>query len=283
MGANVINHDIRSVNGKYLVMPPYKAAQEGWGNLAIPNVVLAGGDTSQAYPVNTKFVDFDRTFIYGYTYSKQSTAVKTNLGLGNLNAPAIVTWGAATGAVGDTVCPILTSTMDTYTTCAVNLFAGGYLMARTNPYGCYRIISSTVYNGGLVATETDMTIEDSLQATVTASQASCFLAPNPYTKMHSYWAAGADDSVSFVGVTLIDPIASTYQWVQTWGPVMMLGGENAGKAANLREQFFAMDGTLIAGAEADRSTTAQHQRAGFIIEYTTGGLYGPLVMLQITP
>lgn len=281
-------HALVAHEGKYIVMPPHKAGQEGWGNMNRPNVQEAGGDTTQLYPVNCKFVDFDRTFIYGYV-TTCTTTVKSNTGLFNDNDDALVTWGGVAGAVGDTVCPILTSSMDAYTEAAVNLFAGGYLMPRqANPYGTYRIVSSTVYAGGADSVlETDMVIEeDGLQAVVTASSAYCHLSRNPFTALVRHWSEGSDrEYKSVMGVSLIDPTASTYQWVQTWGPIHMLGDENAGKTVNTRNQWFANDGTLLAGSGIDFGGTAtQHQYAGYLIDATyvaSVGVYGSLLFLQL--
>ena len=287
----IVNHDIRSVNGKYILMPPWKELQEGWGNLAIPNVQVAGGDTAQQYPTNTKFVDFDRTHIYGYCSTKYNAAVKSNLILFNINTPIInCTWGGVAGAVGDTVCPFVTSDLTGHTTVVVNHFAGGYMMPRTGniAYGGYRIVSNTVFAGGADSTsETDFVIEeDGLQAIVPADSAYCHLSRNPYTSLQSNWL-GPDTVGGYaggMGVTLIDPTASTFQWVQTWGPVQVLGGEQAGKSSLLRQQYIHTDGSFVAGAQSNISDTVQLQYAGHLIDLTyisASGVYGALLHLEI--
>lgn len=292
-GGNYVNHDIRSNNGKFILMPPYKAGQSGWGNLALPNVHKDGGDIAPLYPVNTKFVDFDRTFIYGYVHLKQSASVKSNIGLFNYNTPInTCTWGDVAGVEGDTVCPFQTSDLTGYTDAAANLFAGGYMMPRFGgevPYGCYRIVSNTIYDGGINAgaDETDFVIEaPGLQAAVDAAAAYCYMDKNPYTYLKDNWGGAPGNEAgneAVMGVSLIDPTAETYQWVQTWGPIHMLGGEQAGKAINLRMQYFHSDGTLIAGAQYDPSTTVQHQPAGYLLAFTyvAGGVYGALLQLQL--
>ena len=286
-----ITQSLVAHSGKYIVMPPHKAAQEGWANLAEPNVQLDGGDSPMEYPVNTKFVDFDRTFIYGYCSAKGHTNVKSNLGLFNTNTPVeYATWGGIAGAIGDTVCPFVTSTLDAYTEAIINLFAGGYMMpmfAGNVTYGCYRIVSSTVYAGGADgSTETDMVIEEpGLQAVVDADAAYCYIDKNPYTALRSNWLEYTQgDYQSVMGVTLIDPTAETYQWVQTWGPIHMLGDELGGKAGGLRSAYFNPDGTLEAGASVDLTTAHQPHYAGYIIAYTyysSAGVYGALIQLQL--
>lgn len=267
-----------AIEGKYVVMPPWKEGQSGWGNIARPNVHKAGGDSSMVYPINTKFVDFDRTFIYGYMHTKDAAAVKSNVGLCNLSLVETITWGATAGVAGDILVGILASTLDSETAAAADIFAGGYLMPRTNPYSNYRIVKNTAYNGGRVSGEMDITIEDDgLVAAVIASVASCFLDRNPYVKLCSSWAAGRE-YVSWMGVTLIDPTASTYQWVQTWGPVHMPSDEVLGSENNYREARFAIDGSIL-GITA---TFIPHQRAGYAIPSSgTGTAMVWLIQLQL--
>ncbi|KKN29854.1 hypothetical protein LCGC14_0839830 [marine sediment metagenome] len=266
--ATIINHDIRSVNGKYLIMPPWKEGQSGWGNLSVPNVCAAGGDTAQQYPVNAKFVNFDRRFIYGYCTAVYTTN-KANVGMFNGAVKELVTFGSIAGAAGDTLVSIDGTTLDVETTAAANVFAGGYFMPRTNPYSDYRIISNTTYIGGSVsATEMDIVIEDGLTEAVTAAQASCFLDKNPYQMLVQNWAGGRDYE-SVVGVTLIDPTVSTWQWIQVSGPVHVPSDENMGASANLRCAWWHIDGSVRAGAGYDETTSQQQQYAGYCIGDTT--------------
>lgn len=267
--ANYINHDIRSVNGKFILMPPWKEGQSGWGNLGIPNPLSAGGDTAQKYPVNTRFVDFDREWLYGYTESASSSA-KANLGLFNTNVEEVVTMGSTAGAINDTRISILTNTLDSETTAAANIFAGGYFMPRTNPYANYRIVSNSAYNLGTESTShMDVIIEEpGLSAVTTASQASCMLDRNPYTALRCEWAAG-NSSMSVVGVTLILPIASTYQWVQVVGPCMLMGDEAAGKAAYLRTIWWHIDGSVVATGQGTHTDSHQPVVAGYLLDTTS--------------
>jgi len=59
-----INHDLRSNAGRTIYMPEYFSGEEGWGNLAIPNV-YAADDTPASYPRGTRFVAGERSFYYG--------------------------------------------------------------------------------------------------------------------------------------------------------------------------------------------------------------------------
>ena len=229
------------------------------------------------YPINTKFVDFDRTFIYGYVYGVVNPAsVKANIGLANNNIREVITWGATAGAISDTLLGILASTLDVETTAAANVFAGGYVMPRTNPYSDYRVISNTAYDDGRVSGEMDILIEDDgLTAIVAASVASCFLDRNPYTRLYSRWG-GADEYERFMGVTLIAPTASTYQWIQSWGPVHMPSDEQIGTGTYEGTAFFAGDGSLL-GPNGSR----ENQQIGHAIGDSDGGVTTWFVQLQI--
>lgn len=58
------NHDIRSNAGRTIYMPEYYRGEEGFGNLALPNVYNAD-DATALYPRGTKFVTGERVFFYG--------------------------------------------------------------------------------------------------------------------------------------------------------------------------------------------------------------------------
>jgi len=262
------DYDISVQNGKYIILPPWKEDQEGWGNRAHPNVFAAGGDVTKIYPVHTRFVDHDREFIYAYVESV-SVSGKANLGMFNTNVEETITWGATPGAVDDTLVGILASSLDDETTAAANIFAGGYLMPRTNPYANYRIVSNTAYDDGRVSGEMDIELEDpGLGAIVSASQASCKLDRNPYTATRCEWAAG-NSSMSVVGVSLILPVASRYQWQQVVGPCMLFGDEAAGKAAYLRTVWWHIDGSVVATAQGTPTDSHQPVIAGYLLGTTS--------------
>lgn len=58
-----INHDLRCVDGSFIMMPPWFQGASGWGNLARPNVYNTN-DVAAQYPEGTKFVEGDRTWFY---------------------------------------------------------------------------------------------------------------------------------------------------------------------------------------------------------------------------
>ncbi len=75
------NHDIRSNAGRTIFMPEYYSGENGFGNLAIPNV-YAADDTTTLYPRGTKLVQGNRVFKYGTyrgkMYSKGVAVTETD-------------------------------------------------------------------------------------------------------------------------------------------------------------------------------------------------------------
>jgi len=258
----VINHDIRVVDGRYIQMPVWFRGEpdRAWGNLTLPNphANSSVGDTVQKYPIGTKYVDGDRTFFYGYTNTVY-TANKANIGMFNLNKDDGITWGATAGEAGDTKVGILASGLVDGTTPSEDDYAGGWLLPRTNPYSSYRIVKSST-SGKSTSGEVDIYIDHGLVEAVTLSQGSCFICKSEWGKMYQHWAGGLD-YVTCVGVTLIDPVASTWQWVQAWGPCYVVPyNEEMGATVNIHQAIFHIDGTI-----AKHSNSTDRQLAGYLI------------------
>jgi hypothetical protein len=252
-------------NGKYVVLPVWVRGDKKYGELALPNPHANSsiGDTQQQYPHGTKFVDGARTFYYGKVASV-TVGNKANIGLFNTNEHAAgtgtVTWGATAGVKGDTKVGILASSL-TDTTPAVNDFAGGWFMPRTNPYSSYPVIASSV-SGASVSGEVDLYLDYGLVEAVSQSQASCFLNFSEWTALRQEWAAGSD-LMTCPGVTLIDPIAATWQWVQSWGPCYVVPyNEEIGALVNVHQAAFHIDGTIKAVVP---TSTYNRQLAGYLI------------------
>lgn len=279
-----INHDIRSVDGKYIQMPRWISGEpdDVWGKLSFPNphANSSVGDTRQLYPVGTKFVDADRTFFYGYVATVY-TANKANIGMFNGkesgSGTGTVTWGATAGVAGDEKVGILASGL-TDTTPARDDFAGGWLLPRTNPYSSYPVIASSV-SGKTTSGEVDLTLAYGLVEAVSASQGSCFLNFSEWKGLVQHWAGGLDYA-TIPGVTLIDPIASTWQWVQAWGPCYVVPyNEEIGATVNNHDCFFHIDGTIKLQT---RAAGALNQRAGYMLNSSGSGSTSTwLIRLQI--
>lgn len=278
-----VNHDLRCLDGKFIQMPVWFSGEADtgiWGKLALPNphANSSVGDVSQQYPVGTKFVDGDRVFFYGYMHTVY-TANKANIGCFNLNEKDTVTFGATAGVKGDTVVGILASTLDTGITPVRDFFAGGWFMPRTNPYSSYRVLASTTATGGRTSGEVDLTLDYGLVEAVTASVASCYLNRSEWTKLAQHWAGGLNYATC-PGVTLIDPIASTWQWLQSWGPCYVVPyNEEIGAVALAHTCFFHIDGTIRL---ITLTPTASQQIAGYMLN-SSSATFGStwLIRLQV--
>ncbi len=260
-------------NGKYIVMPIWISGEPSgkWGDLSHPNphANSSVGDVVQGYPVGTKFVDGERTFYYGFVSAIANLGNKANIGLFNMNehgaGTGTITWGATAGVKGDTLVGILASGLSD-TTPSEDDFAGGWLLPRTNPYSSYRILKSSTAAGARVSGEIDLTIDYGLVEAVSAGQGSCYINFSEYTKLYSQWAAGVDYA-TVPGVTLIDVIASTWQWIQSWGPCYVVPyNEEIGATVGNHDCFFHIDGTIKLET---RAAGALHQRAGYM--YNSAG------------
>ena len=234
-------------DGKYVRMPRWFSGEPdgAWGNLALPNphANSSVGDAVQKYPVGTHFHDGDRDFFYGYVATVY-TANKANIALFNGLEQDTVTWGATAGVADDLVVGILASTLDLGTTPVKDFYAGGMFLPRTNPYGSYPVIKSTTSGGGRTSGEVDLTLAYGLSEAVSASVASCYLNRNQYKGLIQHWAGGINYATS-PGITLIDPIASTWQWVQSWGPCYVVPyNEEIGAVAYAHTCFLHIDGTV---------------------------------------
>ncbi len=67
-----VNHDIRSNQGRTMYMPEYFEGENGWGNLALPDV-YAADDATTLYPRGTRLVQGERSFYYGTYRGKVDT------------------------------------------------------------------------------------------------------------------------------------------------------------------------------------------------------------------
>lgn len=235
---NVI-HSIVVKDGKYIVMPNYVYGEDDakWGNLAHPDPLGNDGvgDTQQQYPHGTKFVNGDRRFRYVYV-SAVDAQDRTNIGLYNIaesatGTTAKATWGSVGGAVGDTVATLVTTNF-VDTTPAEDDFAGGWFQPPyPQPYSSFEVLHSTTAAGGQVVGEVDITLDHGLLNTVAASTAYAELHYSEYVNVARGWSGEYGAFASVVGVTLVISEATSWQWVQTYGPCFMsmdgaVGGEN---------------------------------------------------------
>ena len=244
--------------------PTWYEGQKGWGNHHEPDVYVA--TTNADYPIGTKFIDGERVYYYGYMHTDEDAAGTARAGQGicNIEQESKPTTTAVEHAIGERTISLVD------TTSTVNQWAGGYFCPMASPYGItYRIVSSTA-NDGTNATIT-LEREKGLVTAVAASTADCRLNALAYKKLCSTWSAGRY-YVSFMGLTPIQETASTYQWIQTWGPANVMGGDEVpGSGNSLRSGMFNIDGTLIWSGDPIWSDTGGAQYIGYLISSTGAG------------
>lgn len=278
-----IIHSIVQKDGKYIVLPVWVSGDTQYGNLAHPNphANSSVGDTAQLYPHGTKFVDGERTFMYGYMHTAD-TSGKSNIGVYNINESATgttasATWGATAGVAGDTTVYISTANF-VDTTPAVDDFAGGWLQTCTNPYGSYRILGNSLASA-TTADEIDFYLDYGLAEAVTAAVAYVQIDYSQYTKFGRGWLGEYGAFCTVPGVTLIDSISSTWQWVQSWGPCYMSLDEAIGDADHRQSCIFGTGGSI-----SIHTTNEIRQYAGFLMPSAgVATTMNNLIFLQINP
>jgi len=250
-----MQQSIEMCDGQYLVLPKWKGGEANVNRgLTVPDVYVL--DSTQKYPIGTKFVDGDRVFHYGYCYSNDSIGTRSMGGMMNVAVAKAVTHDAVIEPVGETEIKIED------TTSTVNQWAGGYYMPRVHPYSCYRVLSNTVSDGE----HSILTLERGLLVATTASLASSYLNQNQYSKLSCQLPNAGKDDASVMGVNLANAIAGRWMWIQTWGPCYISGGDELlGVAGGDRDAKFHQDGTCMCPATVD-----QTQRAGYAINETDG-------------
>lgn len=273
MGEYYINHDLRVYDGKTIFMPPWAGGQEGWGNLALPDVLV--WDTAQKYPVGTKLVDGDRVF----RYCKAGSGI-TAMKAGHQGAkPSEFNTEAVIHAAGATKITILDT--GSASNRPVNYYAGGYLWIMDLISGIYmmhRILSSTVGNTVSIT----LTLETGLKSAVALAEVGKGVWITAWPNIYSKILGTTSTKMSNVVVALIPVTSGKWFWGQTWGPCFGTSFNVVpGLNANQREVYFNSDGALMAGDDLSLDTTVR-QRAGFILTNTTDG-GDQLYMLQLSP
>lgn len=279
------NHDIRSVNGKYIQMPPYKAGQTGWGNLVIPSPYEE--EDAAKYPISTKFWDGDRI----WRYCQAGNGLVVGRVAHAWNAYGTPTSGSGTYRETGTIqAAALINARTIYCTdqdsaVIANLYAGGYAMIYWE-FLCLRIESNTAEDdpsAGIFGVTFDNDLPVAIDAASVVSLYRDIYADVRYLGgdgSHSGWGSG----VCVPNYTKTDEY---YFWGQTWGPCGLAGTDNYGQDISERSILMGNDGAALWGS-AD--VTKDYQYLGHLIPYTGDGPTGSdqpgafiFVFLQIAP
>lgn len=220
---------------------------------------------SNLYNIGDRVVLPDgRVFRYAYT---SATVQSYHGAASSLDKALGYEVAAVTQAIGDRTVTI------TETGFTKDQLRGGYIVI----YGA----SDAAQNRGIVgndvsgSTTTKIYLDAPLTVVVTAASTGIEMFYNPYSSIED----SNTEYSPIMGLPAVSAAASTYVWIQTWGPCVISGGENVGApAANARTLMFGGGN----GALYKNATLPYAQIAGFIMTKGTAA-YGPLIMLQISP
>jgi len=233
--------------------------------------LYAIGTTKLFYP-GTRYRRGDSAYRYGYA----TAAVKSGYGAFNGGTYSGVTGGNVTErAIGDDTVDIL---LDATTGGATwfgtaNQMVGGFYSQPDATCSQFRMIIG--HDRGDNADTIWLNLDGPITRTMVATSFT-EICQNPYSQLKI--AGGGWASVMGVPVTNI--AASSYGWLQTWGPTWLTPGLPVADTINWREVVFVGDGSIRSYEDATGETG--YQRAGFVIDCTSGD-NPPFVFLQINP
>jgi len=281
MGEVKINHDLRVVNGRTLVMPAWKGGQEGWGSLDVANIDIRDTDSVQKYPVGTKLLDGERVFYY----SKASSVgvSKTDYGVKNGYRQHIAYANvAAVASAGDKALTLDVAATDGVGKdgkIAANELAGGFVVVFNHDDDAFvcRILENTATTG---AGEMTLTLQDEINATLVADA--------DHAECMAHWALGCewntDNEEPVVGVAHKKVTANYWFWLQTWGPCW-IGPSSTGPCEAAHKHQVVFESTGEVDNHDDGSAILEYQQhAGFgLCHANANGQGAPFLMLQICP
>jgi len=278
--AQVINTDLRVVNGRTLVLPAWKGGQEGWHNMVVPDI--RDIDSIQKYPVGTKLLDGERVFYYAKAssvgVSKTDYGVKNgyrqHIAYANIAAAAVV------GATSIVIDVAATDGVGKDGAIAANELAGGFVVVFNHDDDAFtcRILENTATTG---AGEMTLTLQDEIPVALAAGDVD-------HGECMAHWALGCewntDNEEPVVGVAHAKVTASYWFWLQTWGPCW-LGPSSSGpcEAAHKHQVVFESTGE-VDNHDDDSAVLEYQQHAGFgLCHANANGQGAPFLMLQICP
>ena len=269
-------HKLVAKNGRYIVLPPYAANQEGYQNLQLPDLSVA--DAVQKYPFGTKYVDGDRVFRYG----KFMGTMNPDLGAKDTQPQAVAytTIAAATLQYATTIVLDVAATEGIAGdgVIAVNALAGGYCVIFDA--SSKAILRQIVSNTAVATGEMTIVVSDPIPVALITDTDHIECMASPY----SYLTASNDNADGGVmGLPQLVYTSGQYGWIQTWGPCWIAPHAAVGSGMNNRTCIFRNDGAID---ELDYSDDANNkgQIAGFVMSHAqAGGQGAPFVWLQITP
>lgn len=228
--------------------------------------------TSKLFHPGTRYRIGDNAYRYGLA----AAATKSGYGASNTGAYSGITGGNVTArAIGDDTVDIL---LDATTGGATwfgtaDRMVGGFYSQPDATCSQFRMIVG--HNKG-VSTDTIWLSLDGPLTRVMVATSFSELCQNPYYQL----GRGNSNMQSFMGVPVTNIAASSYGWIQTWGPTWITPNLPVADTAKWRTVVFTGDGSIQSFEDASGETG--HQVAGFVIDLTAGD-NPPFIFLQINP
>jgi len=293
------NHDIRSNAGRTIYMPEYYRGEEGFGNLAMPNVYNTDNVTA-LYPRGTKFEAGERAFYYG-----------KYLGIANAGATTITaTAGSDLAgrflfhnsiqqdmATGLLVRKLANEQHIVYKTTVSaaqsdDFYSGGWVTGKdasaqspnrpfwryivAHEYGAYGSKTAQIWNDSTkVYNEVDLSAEQycsvlELDQPVIISKVTMAttLMQNPWKRIAWHTSSAyAPARGKVAGACMHNDIAvNSHTWFQTWGPMCTIHLEKALGALGMETLFCMSDGSVSPhGSSYQRFVTDYLPIVGYLL------------------
>jgi len=279
-----IDYDLAIHNGAHIYLPHWIEAQEGWGNVKIPEMSQIYGathyDTVQQYPLGTLLVKSDRKWRY-IQYGDQDAAQ---------------VWGAGTGQPLDNCCLMGSTALEVSTVMKTNAadanpiliteasvsandFAGGYLVVQSGSRTWMGHIISNTASATSPANEVELTMEAPCPFALTSSY-TVMITKSRYKDVVLHSGASAEMGYEVVGVhngsySTVD-CEGYWGWVQTRGPTFLVIATSHQGDAHAERMLVCKNGA----GQCEASTTNQIL-GWYMQEYDASTLAYPLVFLTL--
>jgi len=276
-------HKLINKDGKYVQLPPYRAGEAGYGNLAIPSQFTESA--IQEYPLGTRLVVGDRVYRYCKYGAACARTVNAAFSVVDMFEADVNTYGAA--VAGDTTIEVDGASAGSP---VKDAWAGGYLSVLGSSQ-TYRTIMQIISNKAATATDpypVELTLEQPLPFDL-GDNVSCTIFPNLYSDVRTMYAIGNGAYYTCVGwPARTISAANYYGWVQTWGPCFTNRAAEDLSAGGDRDLVVVGDGAVRVVdkmVNAGAATGESFQRVGFslAINIPTAGNGCGWFYMQIAP
>lgn len=269
--------------GARIEMPAWFQGEQGFGNLAHPNVY--GEDAQQKYPAGTKYFEGERRFRYSKYVGKSDPEIHTALDatvgddlLGKflfpIGFPVVYSSTYTYGLTGTKIVEVDTATLAIEKN--ANYYSGGWVNGKdTAPSDArmfFRRIVAMDYStpkvvGGsektLVMT---LTVDQDLVNTFTAMTLS--LVPNPFKRsvwqsFHNGWSYNASHGASMRN----NPAVNSWIWLQDLGPMgtSHIGGDGYAGAEQSEIKLKVLGDGSVGHLWDQTDKYPTHQIAGYLL------------------